>query len=224
MSGWIKISCKSSAGLNISPTFISFDPILSFTKQFGKLRSSMKSVAGRFPLTKECACFFTHRRKNEKSSHPSYHVEWFNQTTLDGIFKHVLSIYAIYIYICYIYSASIDAMKQIWRQTVSIYSFPETHITGMNRRNNQEVGNQPALSGEASMWPISWSLTSFFSDWLKKHATWRFIVKCFLFLEPFLWTFRMVVCLCVCVKMAAISVKHSDSCHFLEFPSGLIKY
>lgn len=51
-------------------------------------------------------------------------------------------------YSAYMAAASIDAMKQIGRQTVSIYSFPETHITGMNSRNNQEVGNQPALSGE----------------------------------------------------------------------------
>lgn len=62
-----------------------------------------------------------------------------------------LWIESLNMYSAYMAAAGIDAMKQIWRQTVSIYSFPETHITGMNSRNNQEGGNQPALSGEESM-------------------------------------------------------------------------
>lgn len=72
------------------------------------------------------------------------------RTMLSGSIRQ-LWMESLNMYSAYMAVASIDAMKQIWRQTVSIYSFPETHITGMNGRNNQEVGNQPALSGEASM-------------------------------------------------------------------------
>lgn len=180
MNGWIKISCKSLAGLNISPTFISFYPILSFTK-WSQLQEDSH-------WQKNVLVFSLIDVKMKRVL--------ILRTMLSGSIRQ-LWIESLNMYSAYMAAASIDAMKHIWRQTFSIYSFPETHITGMNSRNNQEVGKQPARSGEESMWPISWSHTSFFSDWLKKHAIRRFIVKCFLFLEPFLWTFRMVVCLCV---------------------------